>query len=97
MAQSGEQITVAITSAAARHGIEVRVTGPSTMPYVSFSGDVGWVIAKQWASMMADRGVYVNPSHNWFMSTALDDTAINRVHEAVEGAFSSLAGISLSR
>lgn len=57
------------------------------MPHLSFRGDVGWEKAKLWAAGAAARGLYVNPSHNWFMSTALTQGDVVRALEAMDGAF----------
>lgn len=91
MAEAGTQITDALRATALEHDVAVRISGPPAMPYLSFSDDPGWSIAKRWAAEMARRGVYVNPSHNWFMSTALNAAAIARVSEAAGGAFRAVA------
>lgn len=93
MAAIGTQIMHGLASAAESAGIEVHLTGPACMPYLSFPGDSGWSRAKQWASQMARRGVYVNPSHNWFMSAALDESAVDRVLTAAAPSFAAIRGL----
>jgi glutamate-1-semialdehyde 2,1-aminomutase len=87
MAATGRQIITGLGQAADSHGLPVRFSGPPCMPYLSFQDDEGLRLAKRWATEMARHGVYLNPSHNWFMSTALDATAVDRVLRAADQAF----------
>jgi glutamate-1-semialdehyde 2,1-aminomutase len=90
MRSSGDQIVTGIIEQAATHGHAVRLTGPSTMPYLAFEDDLGFGLAKHWAALVAEGGVYLNPSHNWFMSTALRPSDIAQVLEATDRAFRHL-------
>lgn len=89
----GQQLMTGIRRQAAAHQIPVRVSGPPSMPYLSFDGDVGWAKAKTWAAGAAARGLYVNPSHNWFISTALTLEDVSRALEATGGAFDDLSAV----
>jgi glutamate-1-semialdehyde 2,1-aminomutase len=40
---------------------------------------------------MADRGVFMHPHHNWFISLAHTEDDIARTLEAARGAFSLLS------
>jgi len=91
MARVGDQVVQGLLSVAQHHEVPIRITGPSCMPYLSFVDDVGYGKAKLWAAAMAGGGVYLNPSHNWFMSTALDDAAVERILQAADVAFAAAA------
>lgn len=86
----GDALVRGLEQQAVSHGFDVRLSGPSSMPYLSFSGDVGWATAKRWSACVAARGVYLNPSHNWFISTALSMDDVSRVLDATDGAFTDL-------
>lgn len=90
MTAMGTEIMQGLAAAAETAGVDVRLTGPACMPYLSFPNDEGWARAKAWASQMARRGVYLNPSHNWFISAALDGIAVDRVLTAAEPAFAAI-------
>lgn len=90
MFATGDEIRQGLASQASSHGLHINISGPSTMPYLSFVGDVGWEKAKMWAAGAAARGLYVNPSHNWFISTALTERDVLRALEAMDGAFDDI-------
>jgi len=90
MEAMGTQLVTGIAEQAAAHGIGVRISGPTTMPYLAFDGDRDWGMARRWAAGAAMRGLYVNPSHNWFTSTALSAEDVTLALEAADGAFADL-------
>jgi glutamate-1-semialdehyde 2,1-aminomutase len=69
----------------------VNVTGPVTMPYLSFAGETDHQLTLAWAAECAARGVFVHPKHNWFMSTALTEADVDIVLEATNAAFGEVA------
>jgi glutamate-1-semialdehyde 2,1-aminomutase len=87
----GAQLVHALRTQARKHGLDVRVTGPVTMPYLKFAGDDKLALTSQWAAQMGIRGVFVHPRHNWFLSTAHTADDINRVQEASDEAFAAVA------
>jgi len=94
MADTGQQVVDGLRAAAEQHGVLVRLSGPACMPYLAFDDDTGYHKAKLWSAAMADGGVYVNPSHNWFISTALDHVAVERIVHAADTAFATVADAS---
>lgn len=93
MTRVGTRIIRGLETAACSAGITITMSGPPTMPYLSFPEDPRFEYAKTWASLMAKQGVYLNPSHNWFMSTALDEDAVEHVLTAAHVAFADLTQI----
>ena len=72
---------------AAAHGLTVSVTGPPPPPYLTFAGEAQFERATAWAGECGRHGVFLHPTHNWFLSTAHDDEAIGRVLDATDEAF----------
>jgi glutamate-1-semialdehyde 2,1-aminomutase len=86
MAATGRQLRDGLAAQATAHGFAVRQTGPVQMPLLTFSGDDDFRLARSWTREAVDRGVYLHPWHNWFMSAAHtpDDVAdaLSRTDEA---------------
>jgi glutamate-1-semialdehyde 2,1-aminomutase len=72
-------------------GGRAQYSGPVTMPYVSFDGDVDHVIASAFARVCLREGLYLHPRHNWFLSSAHDDDVIDKALAATAVAFVEVA------
>ncbi|KQQ96197.1 hypothetical protein ASF72_19075 [Arthrobacter sp. Leaf141] len=92
MAALGETIADGIVERARHHGVGVRLTGPPAMPYLAFDNDPAFTRAKSWAAAVAAAGLYVNPSHNWFISSALDAADVKLILNAADAGFATVAG-----
>ena len=81
--------------AADAHGVGIRQTGPVQIPLMLFDGDDfskrEAPRAYRFAGELADRGVYLHPFHNGFLSTALDDEDVAKTLEASDEAFAVVA------
>jgi glutamate-1-semialdehyde 2,1-aminomutase len=71
--------------------LSVNITGPVTMPYLSFAGETDHEFTLAWAAECAARGVYVHPKHNGFISTALTESDVDAVLVATDAAFGVVA------
>lgn len=87
----GNQLVSGLREQAASYSLPVNITGPVTMPYLSFAGETDHQFTLAWAAECAARGVFVHPKHNWFMSTALTSADIDTVLNATDAAFSEVA------
>jgi glutamate-1-semialdehyde 2,1-aminomutase len=92
----GKQLVRGLHEQAASYSLPVNITGPPTMPYLSFAGETDHEFTLAWAGECAARGVYIHPKHNWFMSTALTEADIDTVLVATDGAFGEVARRSFS-
>lgn len=90
MVRMGTALREGITSQAARHGFEVRQTGPVQMPFLSFVGDRNHAMAGQFCELALGHGVYLHPRHNWFVSAAMTDLDLAMALDATDKAFSEL-------
>ncbi len=72
------------------HGLEVSVTGPPQLPFLTFAGDPQFQRATEWVGECGRHGVFLHPTHNWFLCTAHDHEAIDRALQATDEAFRAI-------
>ncbi|CAN5385768.1 aminotransferase class III-fold pyridoxal phosphate-dependent enzyme [soil metagenome] len=87
----GDQFATGLRQQAASHSLPVNITGPVTMPYLSFAGETDHQFTLAWTAECAARGVFIHPKHNGFMSTALTEADIDTVLVATDAAFGEVA------
>jgi glutamate-1-semialdehyde 2,1-aminomutase len=90
MRRAGERLQQGLRDQARSHGLEVTVSGPPQLPFLSFADDPQQARAGAWAGECAVNGVYLHPYHNWFMSTAHDDASIDQALERTDEAFRAI-------
>jgi glutamate-1-semialdehyde 2,1-aminomutase len=94
MERVGSQLSEGIREQALAHGVPIRYTGPVQMPYLIFEGDepARFKIprAKLFTGEAARRGVYLHPSHNWFLSAAHTEEDIRRTLQVTDLAFAKV-------
>ena len=86
----GERLRSGLAAVADRHGFGFRQTGPVQMPLFLFDDDRDLRRGFYWAGAMLERGIYVHPWHNMFLSAAMTDADMDSVIQAAEGAFAAL-------
>lgn len=87
----GASLRAGMADLAARQGVGLRQTGPVTMPMFLFDDDPKLAKGMFWCGQMADRGLYMHPFHNMFISNALTDQDIQITLAAADEAFKALA------
>ncbi|HJQ84639.1 MAG TPA: aminotransferase class III-fold pyridoxal phosphate-dependent enzyme [Candidatus Binatia bacterium] len=88
MAALGEQLRGGMERQAAAHGLGIRCSGPPAIPFMTFDADQGsFQRSRAFAASCIQRGVYLHPHHNWFLSAAHTEADIARVLEVTEEAF----------
>jgi glutamate-1-semialdehyde 2,1-aminomutase len=70
MRTMGQRLRDGIAAQAARHGVGVRQSGPPQMPTILFDDDPEFVLGSRFAAEALQRGVYLHPKHNMFLSLA---------------------------
>jgi glutamate-1-semialdehyde 2,1-aminomutase len=91
MVAMGTLLRRGLAEQAATRGLEVRLSGPVQMPFMTFADDPGFARADVFARHAILGGVYLHPRHNWFVSGAMDETDVERVLEATGPAFDAAA------
>jgi glutamate-1-semialdehyde 2,1-aminomutase len=91
MERAGTRLRSGLAAQAAAHGVTIRQTGPVQMPMLSFADDPDFRRVTAWAEAAVQRGVYLHPWHNWFLSSAHTDEVIDAILERTDGAFAAVA------
>ena len=91
VARMGTVLREGLAEQAARHGFDLRQTGPAQMPQILFADDPDRELGNAWCLECLKRGVYFHPWHNMFLSVAHTEADIARTLEATENAFAALA------
>lgn len=92
--RSGTLLRQGLDAQARSHGLDVELSGPVQVPSLRFAADnpAGMDIprAMKFTSEAAKRGVYLHPSHNWFISAAHSEEDIARTLEVTDVAFAEV-------
>lgn len=89
--RAGRRFTDGLRDQAARAGIGVTVSGPPAIPFMTFARDSKFRMSRAFAGACADHGVFLHPTHNWFVSTAHGDEDVDEALAATERAFEQVA------
>lgn len=90
--RAGSMLCDGLRAQAEAHGINAEVSGPVQMPLMLFGGTEGAERGKAFAEFCIDRGVYLHPTHNWFVSAAHTEDDIRDTLAVAGEAFAVLAG-----
>ena len=89
--RAGTLLRQGLDAQAQAHGVAITQSGPVQVPALRFGGDDMTTMqiprAMMFAGEAAKRGVYMHPTHNWFLSTAHSDEDIERTLAATDVAF----------
>jgi glutamate-1-semialdehyde 2,1-aminomutase len=88
----GQLLRDGLAERAAAAGFGLRQTGPVTMPLFLFEDDPDLRLGFCWSSAMLERGVYVHPWHNMFLSAAMTRADIDQTLDAAAASFVVLKG-----
>ncbi len=87
----GRQWRLGLAEQSQYHGIPIRQTGPVQMPMVLFDDDPDFEKGFQFCQAALEKGVYLHPWHNWFLSLAHTRETIDKALEVTNHAFEKLA------
>lgn len=92
LAQLGTLLKNGLESLGEKAGFKARVSGPPAIPFLTFDEDPNLFLNQRFCAAMADRGVFMHPHHNWFISLAHSEEDIERTLSAAREAFEELRG-----
>ncbi len=92
MRHVGTMLCRGLEEQAVAHGLAVTISGPPAIPFMSFKDDSGFERSRTFGAACAKRGVYVHPTHNWFLSAAHTEADIRRTLEVTDEAFKECRG-----
>jgi glutamate-1-semialdehyde 2,1-aminomutase len=91
MNAAGKRLCDGLQAQARAADFEVTVSGPSSIPFMSFvADDGGFDRNRVFAGACARRGVFLHPVHNWFLSAAHTDGDIDAALEVTRKAFAEV-------
>ena len=88
---SGERLWAGLERIGREHGFAVEMSGLPSMPTMTIDRDDDFVLMNRFAELMAAEGSLVNPTHNWFLSTAHTAADIDETLEHADAAFRAMA------
>jgi glutamate-1-semialdehyde 2,1-aminomutase len=91
MDRAGRRFTDGLARQATRAGLVVTLSGPPAIPFLTFKNDPKLKMSRHFAGACADRGVFIHPTHNWFISAAHTDGDIDEALGVTEAAFAEVA------
>lgn len=91
MELAGRRFVDGLRAQADRSRLSVTLSGPPSIPFMTFAKDSKFRMNRAFAGACADHGVFLHPTHNWFVSTAHTDQEIDLALSATERAFDEVA------
>jgi glutamate-1-semialdehyde 2,1-aminomutase len=91
MRAMGQRLRDGLAQQAAAHGFRIRQSGPPQMPTLLFDDDPEAALGSAFCSLALERGVYLHPKHNMFLSVAHRPQDIDQALQATDSAFAALA------
>jgi len=91
MLAMGQRLRDGLARQAAAHGFRIRQSGPPQMPMLLFDDDPETALGSAFYSLALERGVYLHPKHNMFLSVAHRPQDIDQALQATDSAFAALA------
>lgn len=89
--ESGRLLTRGLTAQAESQGFEVLLSGPAAMPMLTFVDDTDFALGNAFAGLAIRNGVFLHPTHNWFLSGAHTPVVIADILERTAASFAMLA------
>jgi glutamate-1-semialdehyde 2,1-aminomutase len=91
MVKIGTLLRDGLASQAAAHGVDVSLSGPVQMPFLTFGGDREYALADVFAGHAIRHGVWLHPRHNWFVSGAMSEADVEQVLDVTDRGFAAVA------
>ena len=86
----GQSLCAGLYDKAQSHGLQVRVSGPPALPFMTFANESNLHRSQLFASETVNRGVFFHPHHNWFLCSAHGPSEIEQTLEVANAAFASI-------
>lgn len=83
----GKMLQDGLGQLAESHNLEVSITGPPSIPFMTFKNEDNFVRSQLFCSECTKRGVFLHPHHNWFISCAHTEKDIKETLETADAAF----------
>jgi glutamate-1-semialdehyde 2,1-aminomutase len=87
MKKMGELLKTGLEEMAQAHDLEISVTGPPAIPFITFKGGEDFRKNQLFGAESMKRGVFFHPHHNWFISAAHEKKDIEQSINVADEAF----------
>ncbi|MBL6974706.1 MAG: aminotransferase class III-fold pyridoxal phosphate-dependent enzyme [Deltaproteobacteria bacterium] len=87
MMKTGTLLQEGLRERAGAHGLQVSVTGPPTLPFMTFANESNFLRSQMFSGEAARRGVILHPHHNWFMMAAHEESDVMKTIEVADRCF----------
>lgn len=83
----GTMLMKGLTDAGESAGINVTLSGPPAMPYMTFPDDPTFEKNRYFCGEAARRGIFFHPHHNWFVCAAMEEKDIRHTLDVSSECF----------
>ena len=83
----GAMLMNGLADAANAEGVQVILTGPPAMPFMTFANDPLFEANRFFCGQAARRGIFFHPHHNWFVCAAMKEADIRRTLDVASECF----------
>lgn len=87
MRRIGTMLGEGLTKCAESHGLQVTISGPPAIPFMTFSNEKDFRRMQVFGAEATKRGVFFHPHHNWFISAAHTGDDVKKTLEIADVAF----------
>jgi glutamate-1-semialdehyde 2,1-aminomutase len=87
---AGKSLCTGLRERAALHGLQLRISGPSALPFLTFANESNLHRSQHFSREAIDRGVFFHPHHNWFLCADHGPSEIEQALGAAGEAFASV-------
>lgn len=90
MLKLGKLFTEGLLAGAKRHGLQVRISGPPSLPLMKFANETNLLRQQRFCAETVKRGVFLHPHHNWFISAAMTENDVAHALNITDEAFAAV-------
>jgi glutamate-1-semialdehyde 2,1-aminomutase len=90
MLDQGKKLCDGLLDIAKGYGVPLKVTGATSMPYVSIDAPNGLMMFQELCGECTRRGAFFTSHHNWFLSTAHTDADIQQTWDIFDDALKAV-------
>jgi glutamate-1-semialdehyde 2,1-aminomutase len=87
MTKMGEMLKEGLRKRADAYGLQIQMTGPATLPFMTFANERNFRRSQCFSAESAKRGVLLHPHHNWFMMYCHEEADVQQALDIADEAF----------
>ena len=87
MIKLGNMLIDGLAERGKAYGYDMVASGPGSIPFIRFGNETNFMRQQVFCAEMTERGHFLHPHHNWFLSTAHTQKDIQSTLDASEDAY----------